>query len=1349
MACAIIPTVTSRDGKKVDSRLFQDLLSFLSNNRKEAIRLYLITKNPKFIQEWNPKLKLDNNDEPTISSLLQKTDLKKFINESMVLEKLNRDIGHYEKNTDRSTSWIKNSENYKKLTDKARKFNSTSEFKDEYVARVTDVPSSESQKAFIEIRIDRRNKLYSLESEKMEYNEALNEKLKDILSRHGISVGVLTELEKRQGLNGVADFDKAQRTAEGMIELIRLANGIRGEKVLPEEFAHVALEMLGDNPISNRLINLIVSKDLAREIIGKEYENYYTMYKGDKVKLAKEAAGKLLAKHLLQAETIPAKPYRNLLQRLIESIKEFLKKLSASSIQRAMMEADKSFGTLAQNILNGSLDSTMSIDNIDNSDLYYSTTERVKRDRALLQKIIDNEVKRLAVYEKRTHNVSFAESQKEIISELESKLRDGAEIEGIYCFLDHTLEIIGQMRNKLKSLVNTEGLSANQKAKVLRDIRNYYYSYKGILRDIREALLEEEDLEDNRYGERVKVVLENTQNLLENIKIKYDKVAMPLFVDFIKPYVGDGITVPFGKYKGQTFTAEDIITKAPEDISFFDRWLDSMADSSNYALKIIDQIVKRSKEKARLRVIDKMKELQALGIKLELAGYKNTAWMFERDSQGNLTGRYISKINYGLFREATKKMLQRLQEKYGENPEGKDLVAMREEKKAWFKANMDENNGKYTPKIYAEDGSLLYGNADFLNLTDAQRDFYNAVMGIKAELDNMLPENFTTLTRAVRIRKDLVERVKASNSVKSGAKAIWEDIKDQFIRRSDDEEFGDRTTFKDFEDREVQMLPIYYTKLRKGENFNDLSTDVVTTMTAYAAMAIDYDEMNDVIHILEVGRDVMHDNFRPSKTRGDKPLIERVKAAGRTVENKVTKGGNNRVLERLDDYFEMQVYNRYLADEGTFGKSKIDKAKAANFLNKLTSINTIAINPLLSISNIATGKVMMRIESFCKEYFSPSNVLKADKYYGTALPAYLAEAGKRVKTSKLALWSELFNVMQDFEQSPRELKFTRSWFTRMFGTSALYILQDAGEHWLQHRTSLALADAYKMKAPNGKLVSLWDAMEVKYIDENNKALGAKLVVKEGYTKKDGTEFTEEDIYKFSRKSAAINQRMHGIYNKLDRSAVQRLALGRMAIMFRKWIKPSLNRRFKSAQKNFDLDSWTEGYYRTTGRFLTQLAKELRHLQFHAAANWRALTDEERANILRARNEVVQYLAIIGLLALIDWDDKNRPWLEKMIEYQLRRLKTEVGVMVPGKPMIDESLKIIKSPSAVITTIQSTLDLIGLLNPYNYGEDAIIESGQFKGKTKAYRLLMKSPFAPMRNTIIRGIDPDLAIPFFKN
>lgn len=1340
--CAIIPQVRNNKDQIVDSRLFKDLLAYTGNNRAETTRLYLITKSSEFIKDWNPRLTLDENNEPTLRSLLQKTNFSDIIPESKVLERLNREIGYYKRGMDRPALWVNNDENYQKLLQKVISFNQTSDFRDDYVAKIIKIQDTESPRIFIGVKVEKRNRLNSIDADKMVYNANLNSRLRDILAANGIAVGALTDLEKRMGINGVTDFDVARTAANGMIEMIRLANGIEGEKALPEEFAHFAIEAMGESPLINRLINNLSSSGLIGEILGDEYETYNTLYKGDTAKLAKEAAGKLLAKHLLKSEPIGQKPYKNLLERVISAIKSFFKTINVNQIQKAIYEADKDFGRLARDILNGRMDEEISIDNIKSSDLFYQTNERIQRDRKVLQNIINNELKRLKIYEKRNPNSQFSTNQRLLIDRLEMELYDNNEIEGIYSFLDNALEELQKVSYRLELLRDTPATNVNERASVLRDVRNYMYSYKNIIGDIRKALVDEERYDDNRYGQRVRVLLNDTSNLLGDLFVKYNSVSMPLFVDFIKPFVGENIMIPFGKFKGKVIKAEDLVKMADKDISFFDRWLDSMADSSDYMLKVMDQAVKKSKEQARSRTIDVMKQLQAATIKLEKAGIKNTDWMFERDSKGNLSGNYISEINQALFKEKVREMFKSLNEKYGKNPVGENAEKYKKERQAWFDANMEIVNGKKVPKM------SIYGNKQYQRLNAAQKEYYDKVMNIKSQLDSYLPEKYTTLTNAVKIRKDLLERVKSSDGVRSGAKQIWKSIKDEFIRRTDDVDFGDRATVKDFEGNEVQTLPIYFTKLKEGESANDLSTDIVSTLTAYAAMANDFDEMNKVIDVLELGRDLLRER-QVIQTQGGKPLVEKFKAVGRKVESKLTKEGEaTRFVQRLNDFFEMQVYGRYMADEGTFGKTNIDKGKVANFVNRVTSMNNLALNVLSGISNIATGKVMMRIESFAGEFFNEKNTITADRIYGQSLPAYLAEIGNRVKTSKLALWDELFNVMQEYEQDVREVNFDRkTWFSRMFGTSTLFFMNNAGEHWMQNRTSLALADAYKMKAPNGKIVSLWDAMEVVPIDKNNKKLGAKLQLKQGYKKADGSDFTQDDIIKFSRRSAAINQRMHGIYNKADRSAVQRLAIGRMGMMFRKWIKPSLNRRFKSASYNYDLDAWTEGYYRTSGRFLLQLARDLRETQFNIAARWNELTSTEKANIKRALTETGHFLAVMAIIGLIEWsDDKDRPWLVRMTEYQMRRLYTELGAMIPGKSMISEGLKIIKSPAAGVNTIENILDLTKLLNPWNYTDE--IQSGRYEGHSTAYKSFFESPVIPMNRTIYRGLHPETGIPFFK-
>ena len=142
------------------------------------------------------------------------------------------------------------------------------------------------------------------------------------------------------------------------------------------------------------------------------------------------------------------------------------------------------------------------MNNIATSEAFYSTKERISRDKKLLQGIIDNELKRLTIYEKRNPNSQFSANQRLLIDKLEMELMDNSEIEGIYAFLDNALEELRKVSGRLETLRNTPATNLNERAGVLRDIRNYIYSYKRMADGVREALREEEKEKDNRYEQK-------------------------------------------------------------------------------------------------------------------------------------------------------------------------------------------------------------------------------------------------------------------------------------------------------------------------------------------------------------------------------------------------------------------------------------------------------------------------------------------------------------------------------------------------------------------------------------------------------------------------------------------------------------------------------------------------------------------------------------------------------------------------------------------------------------------------------------------------------------------------------
>jgi hypothetical protein len=235
-----------------------------------------------------------------------------------------------------------------------------------------------------------------------------------------------------------------------------------------------------------------------------------------------------------------------------------------------------------------------------------------------------------------------------------------------------------------------------------------------------------------------------------------------------------------------------------------------------------------------------------------------------------------------------------------------------------------------------------------------------------------------------------------------------------------------------------------------------------------------------------------------------------------------------------------------MADEGTFGNTRIDKGKTANALNKLTALNVYALNMLSGISNVITGNIMMRIEGWSKQFVTNREISRADKIYRRELIDYIKEMNSNVKTNKLALFDEFVDVMQDYDKNITDVEWDKQGFKKLIQGDTLYFFNNVGEHWMQNRTAIALALHHKMLDKNGNETNLWDALEVVYFNglnnegipiysDEDMGLGAKLRLKEGTKELDGSEFNEEKRFKFERLSAGLNHRMHGIYDKQDQN----------------------------------------------------------------------------------------------------------------------------------------------------------------------------------------------------------------------
>ena len=1365
--CAIIPAVRNKAGEIKDSKLFRDLLDHTNNDRQITKDIYYKVTNPAFVKENGAHLEMDSLGEVTINSLIKNTNLIQKIGDKNVFKNISKSLQH--QNSRGEINWKKETNDSNEAAlQRAIGFNKSNVYNQEYVALVEYRKNPETGVEEVVNTVNKRNKDNIKLAEKLETNYNLIKQLKSILQDVGISVGVLNSLDRSLRVNGVTDFSQAQKTADGLIELIRIAEGHRGDQALPEEFAHAALQALGNHPLVLRLKNAIKQGELVEEILGDDLLEYHKLYQGNEQKLIEEAAGKLVAKHLLDGQPIEAKPYRNLLQRVIDAIKNLFGKLSINRINKAKIMADVTSSELAKRLTDESLLEDMSLENISTSESFYQASESVNRNKELLQKIIDTEITRFRIYSNRSNKQAknkhtekgkeesaFSKKQRESIEDLQKKLDNNLELEGIFQFMENSLTTLSKVSARIIQVMK-EGASLNKKAAALRDARNYIYSYKNLAQHIRRAMLADAVSDNNDFTEAAKANLNMIDGLVNDLLIQYEQNAMPLFKEFLKTFIGDVIEVPFGKWKGKKMTVDELITRAEQDISMFDLWLDSAADSKSFIIKAFDQANKKHKANARERTIALSKEIAKIHLEAERAGISNFEFMFERNKKGDKTGNYISPHNIGEYTAALSEFRGKLMEKYGKERNSEDQKGYNEEMRQWHKENSNTVVVEGIPERVPGD---KYINPDYHNLTPAQKTYLDAFTTIKQQLDNLIPPNYTKPESAIKIRKDLIERALGSKSISDVGYHAAESIKNLFLRRGDDVGFSERATLRDFENREVQTLPVYYTKMREGESMNDISDDATSALIAYADMAITYDEMSKVIDIAELGRDLTRE-IEVQKKQGDKELTSTVTGFGQTIKQKIfNKGDATNLMTRLNALFDMQYYGRYKKDEGTIGNTKMDKAKSAGFLNMLSSLSALAMNALAGLANINIGVVMMHVEAVAGEFFGYKNLLNSDKTYATHIGEFLGEVGNRVKISKLALWNEKFDVMQEYETDIRNTNFDRkTWFSRMFNMSSLFFINNAGEHWMQTRTSLALADATKVKL-DGKEISLWDAMEVVYLDPKDPTLGATLELKKGVTKLDGSEITTEDLRAFENKTKGLNNRMHGIYNQNDKSMIQHYALGRLAMLYRRWMRPGWIRRFQGATENKDLGQWTEGYYNTVWNFTKNLVTDLRNSELSIATRWGELEAHQKKNFIRAASEVGHFLSILFAIMLYnkitDDDDRltsEKSWAERMFEYQLYRSKSEVGVFIPGPTMINEGLKMVQSPAAGINTLENSLGLLRLLNPYNYetfaGEDAVIKHGRHKGRSKAQKYIIASPATLFYNTIDKGLHPESSIPFYK-
>ena len=1273
--------------------------------RETGTRAFLKALSPSFQKRNEKVLEIDAQGVATIQSALRTRDMRDFVGFEQTKKVLEKQYGFNEvENT---------ADNFRMLVNEAKNFNNANP---DYIAYPVVEGSNIKNTIFKKTpeAVEAFNNRYG--------SMLLNDRLLAIFEPLGLRVGDLAAAE--QGYSGITDFSNAKSIAGEFINLIRVANSMSGQLSMSEEFSHLIVRMLRDQPNMQRLINAFTaSPEALKTVLGEDYQRYVgkaTSETGDinYSTLAEEAVGRLLQGKLQEevAREFNTSYIGKLWRRLVDYIKRTFGSYSTSDVEQAITEADQTLGNLAKNILNGSMNfEKQDIEKTVSEERFFHLEDNLSAINQVIEDAINVETKKTVII----NNDKAIERAERKIKNLNAVLKATPEgkLKGLINYALAAVTDLGIARDAL-----LKSAPENRNFGMLRGVWSTILSYNNFIDQLGDII--------NSEDEELKKLIQETQvknkdevlhtlgtayrelsALRDLVKSRYKSIAFDSIEEFFKPFFN--VEGKFIDSLGRERTLRQLIEEASGDIGFVDTYFMTMSNSGDLLLQLFDEVVKKAKATARYDTIEDMHDIIRLMLKARDMGINSFEWMFEHDNSGRKTGNYISAVNTGQFEKDKREFMASLDEKYGENPTGENAKRKIAERKAW--------NDSHSVFFGAKPNATIYHNGEFDRLSTQQKEILMDFMQLKQKFDKRIPPNKVSTTRAIQMRRTSQQRLLDSFSDPARAfENIKETIAKELTRSSDDDAiYGERTGLRSFDGSEFKVLPVLYTA--RLSNPEELSTDVFSSLAAYSYSTNIYKQMEKVVDPLEVARNWVSDkeNRRIREVSNGRGMVERVKG----IVSPIYKNTNSNSIEKLDNFMDSQVYQRYYKDSDKTINVMGRELKAGKLVNKWLSVSSavqLGFNALAHLANAATGVGMQNIEAFSGQYFNAKELAKADAAYLAAVKEYIHDIEAKNPRSKLALFDQLFDIKQEFGSNVKN-QMNRL-FEKLFGKSVAFLGQTCGDHWLYNRTAIAMCLRKKVKTKDGSITSLWEALQVENAFSGDDRI-KKLTI-DAVDAETGEKIDREYIRRYSAKINEINHRLFGVYNTDDMVAAQRVALGRCVLQYRQWIVPLFARRFQSRRYVAALGEYEEGYYRTVLHVLAGLRGGMEGLK----ETWEDLDEGQKRNIYRAITEMAQFFIIWAIANFCSFgkDDPDRVWALKFAEYMAQRELHELGNLTPSFTMGNEILKTVKSPASILNTTQAALNLTAsILDPRDWFDE--IESGKYEGMSTLHKNFLKAPF----------------------
>ena len=621
------------------------------------------------------------------------------------------------------------------------------------------------------------------------------------------------------------------------------------------------------------------------------------------------------------------------------------------------------------------------------------------------------------------------------------------------------------------------------------------------------------------------------------------------------------------------------------------------------------------------------------------------------------------------------------------------------EKTVWLSNNTLKNDSgdiiSYTNELVRPSDKYL--NYDYARLDNSQIADLEYIKQTKKDLDVYLPTKINNL--APQTYQSAIDTLMKTQlpELMSKLKFLGKDI----ATRKEDDEIGELTgDIVDYQDetRIIKYNPTRYT--RRLLEPNNISTDLLSSMIAYAKMVYEFKEKGDRIEQLEF----VAQNIKSGQTLDTKKQ-----------ESESTSGKN--VMKQLENYLRVQIMGITYPDV-TIPALNINITKLLKNAARFVTAKNLGLNFATQFVDNITSNIWYNIEKTMGDIVTrKSSKLGYSKFTELAQDA-IKESKTTIKNNKLSVILRTLGLSDNLHSVFNDLD--KNILMRDIGNKVLFAGYRASNFFISGNA--ALSALYNYRLYNGKWYTEKEFNKILNPTESYDSLPSayeNIRIENGVMSIDGMNTNTFNL--FTRRLNNLISKIDGKLTEEDKTYAHSTLIGIVTLIHRDWILDGISRRFKKKGINFDTNAVDEGYWRSTGKFMSDFfmdKEKIRNLKT-LIENYNELDDSQKEGVRRTMYELLVVVGSIALAIIMnlgdDDDERDLDYLKDTMAYLSTRITMEMTAFY-------NPFEYVYAVSDVFVISRDFKKIISFTEMFNAKE---IESGKWEGWTKSQKYFLQN------------------------